>query len=60
MKELTKINGMDTYRPIDASTLTREQRKRALSPLLFLVEKSSGDIKGRMCVDGSKQRREPN
>ena len=54
MKELTKINGMDTYRPIDASTLTREQRKRALSSLLFLVEKKNGDIKGIIFVDGSK------
>ena len=54
MKELTQIHDMDTYWPLDASTLTREQRKRALSSLLFLVEKKNGDIKGIMFVDGSK------
>ena len=57
MKELTQIHDMDMYHPLDASTLTWEQRKMALSYLLFLVEKRSGDIKGRMCVEGSKQRR---
>ena len=60
MKDLTQIHDMDTYLPLDASTLTWEQIKRALSSILYLVEKRSGDIKGRMCVDGSKQRREPN
>ena len=59
MKELTQIHDMDTYRSLDASTLTIEQRKRALSDLLFLVGKRSEDIKGRICVDGSKKRREP-
>ena len=39
MKELTQIHDMDTYRPLDASTLTWEQRKRSLSSLLFIVEK---------------------
>ena len=57
MKEITQIHDIDMYRPLDASTLTWEQRKRALSYLLFLVEKRSGDIKGRICVEGSKQRR---
>ena len=39
MKELTQIHDMDTYCPLYASTLTWEQRKRALSSLLFLLEK---------------------
>jgi hypothetical protein len=29
---------------------------RALSPLLFLKEKRTGDIKGRACINGAPQR----
>ena len=47
MKELTQIHDMDTHHPLDASTLTWEQRKRALSSILFIVEKRCGDIKGK-------------
>ena len=47
MKELTQIRDMDTHHPLDASTLTWEQRKRALPSILFLVEKRCGDIKGK-------------
>ena len=39
-----------------ADKLSREQRMKALSSLLFLKEKRMGDIKGRACINGSPQR----
>jgi hypothetical protein len=47
---------MDTWKPMDAAKLSREQRMRALSSLLFLKEKRTGDIKGRACINGVPQR----
>ena len=56
VKEFTQIQDMDTYTPMDASKLTREQKTKALSSLLFLTEKRDGRIKARQCAVGSKQR----
>ncbi len=56
MKELTSLHVMDTWKPMDAAKLSREQRMRALSSLLFLKEKRTGDIKGRACINGVPQR----
>ena len=56
MKELTSLHVMDIWRPMDAAKLSREQRMRALSSLLFLKEKRTGDIKGRACINGAPQR----
>jgi hypothetical protein len=39
MKELTSLHVMDTWKPMDVTKLSREQRMRALSSLLFLKEK---------------------
>ncbi len=47
---------MDTWLPIEAGKLPREQRMRALSSLLFRKEKQTGDIKGRVCINGVPQR----
>ncbi len=49
---------MDTCPPMEAGELLREQRMRALSSLLFLKEKHTGDIKGRVCINGAPQRGE--
>jgi hypothetical protein len=38
-KEMTQLHIMDTWTPIEAEKLSREQRMRALSSLLFLKEK---------------------
>ena len=55
-KELNQIHNMDTYIPMDARQLTKEQRQKALNALLFLTQKRSGELKARKCADGSKQR----
>ncbi len=39
MKELTQLHVMDTWTPMYADRLSREQKMRTLSSLLFLKEK---------------------
>ena len=39
LKKMTQLHIMDTWTPMDAGKLLREQRMRALSSLLFLKEK---------------------
>ena len=56
VKELTQLHVMDTWKPIHAEKLTREEKMKALSSLLFLKEKRTGDIKGRACINRAPQR----
>jgi hypothetical protein len=71
---MTQLHIMDMWSPMEAGKLSREQRMRALSSLLFLKDKQTGDIKhpegGRgvayrinrinvhHCNDRSKRRKE--
>jgi hypothetical protein len=55
VKELMQLHIMDTWTPLKVSKLSKEQRKRALSSLLFLKEKRTGDVKGPSCIDGAPQ-----
>ena len=41
----------------DASTLTEVEKQKALPAVNLIKEKWNGVIKGRSCVDGSKQRK---
>jgi hypothetical protein len=56
VSELTQLHIMDTWTVMDPGQLTREDRARALSSLLFLKEKRCGKIKGRACINGAPQR----
>ncbi len=56
MNKLTQLHVMDMWRPMYTDKLSQEQQMQALSLLLFLKEKRSGDIKGRACVNGAPQR----
>ena len=58
MKELRGIDDLDTFFPVDANSLTKEQKQAALESLAFIIEKRNGDVKTRKCVNGSKQRLE--
>jgi len=58
MKELSGIDNLDTFFPVAANSLTKEQKQAALESLAFITEKRNGDVKTRTCVDGSKQRSE--
>ena len=53
------MHDMQTYKPIDPKTMTRQQKSEALNSLIFLTEKQNRDAKSRMCGDSSKQRRHP-
>jgi hypothetical protein len=55
-KELKQLHDMETFFPVDASTLTKQDKAKAIASLMFLKEKRNGDIKGRACADGRKQR----
>ena len=51
--EMEQLHRMGSLQP---KTLTRAQRKRTLSYLMYLKWKSTGRIKGRGCADSRKQR----
>ena len=54
--ELTQLHVMDTWMVIDLSQLSKEEREKALSSLLFPKEKRYRKIKGRVCINGAHQR----
>lgn len=56
LKEMTQMHDMNAFFTRDVKTLTREQRVRALSSIIFLKEKHTGEIKSRTCVNGAPQR----
>ena len=56
-KELKQLHEMDAFIPLNPSTLTQEQKERAIASLIFLTEKRDGTIKARQCADGRKQRK---
>ena len=55
-KELTQMHNMNVFCPIEVESLTYNEKKKALSLLMFLKEKRDSSIKGRMCADGRKQK----
>ena len=54
--DLTQLHAMDTWVPGDPSRLSRSEKVRALSSLMFLKENRSGKVKGRAYVNGAPQR----
>jgi hypothetical protein len=55
-KELDQFNKYKVFEPKHANDLSEEDRKKALSLLIFLKEKKSGAVKARSCANGSVQR----
>jgi len=55
-KELQQLHETETYIPMVPKKLSRIDRFKALSALMFLVEKRDGSIKARKCAVRSKQR----
>jgi len=55
-KELYQLHTMNCFRPRDPHSLTRDERRKALSSLMFLTEKRTGEVKARACANGSVQR----
>lgn len=55
-KELSQLHTLNCFRPQDPRTLTRDDRRNALTSLMFLTEKRTGEVKARACANGSVQR----
>jgi hypothetical protein len=55
-KELDQFNKNKVFEPKHAYDLSEEDRKKALSSLIFFKEKKNGTIKARSCANGSVQR----
>ena len=55
-KELAQFHTMSCFSPRNANTLSRDERRNALTSLMFLTEKRSGEVKARACANGSVQR----
>ena len=51
-KELTQMHNMNVFRPIELKSLTNDNKKKALSSLMFLKEKRDSLVKVCMCADG--------
>ena len=56
LDELQQLHDRKALEPRPADKLTREERRAALNYLMFLKKKRNGQIKGRGCADGRKQR----
>ena len=54
VKELSKIHDMYTFTPVDAANMTCEERRAAVSSLMFLKENFNGGVKRRSCANGAK------
>ena len=54
--ELNQLHDMSIFRPVDAGSLTEQQKQEALRLLMFIKEKRDGTVKGPACADGRKQR----
>ncbi len=55
-KELNQFNKYELFKPQHANDLSEEDKKKALSSLIFLKEKKDGNIKARSCANGNPQR----
>jgi hypothetical protein len=49
-KELNQFNKYGVFKPKHVRDLSDEEKSKALSLLIFLKEKKSGDIKARLCA----------
>jgi Reverse transcriptase (RNA-dependent DNA polymerase) len=55
LAEFCQLDDKKVFKPMVASTLTREQKKSALRAINLIKEKRCGKLKGRTCEDGRPQ-----
>jgi len=53
---MKQLHDMHTFIPRDPKSLTLEECKKALSSLIFLMEKETNKVKGRTCANGAPKR----
>ena len=58
-KEVKQLHDLDVFFPREYKSLSKQERPRAISSLIFLKEKHEGEdgIKGRACANGAPQRK---
>jgi hypothetical protein len=54
-KELHQFNIYNIFKPLEANSLSNEEKRGALSLLIFLEEKINGTVKARSCANRSVQ-----
>ena len=62
LKEFTQlikgsVPGKPVVEHVDASTLTHDEKRKAIPAVNLIKEKWNGKLKGRTCADGSSQRK---
>ena len=62
-KEFKQLNdgavpGKPVVCPVNPNTFTKEEKVKAFNAVTLIKEKRNGDIKGRACADGSRQKYE--
>ncbi len=50
------MHNMNLFQPVMRESLSKEERAKALTLLMFLKEKRDESVKARMCANGRKQR----
>ena len=59
-KEMQQHHDMETYSPVDPSTLSYNDKKEAVGAMVNLVKKRTGQIKARQCGREDMQKNSPN
>jgi hypothetical protein len=55
-KELKQMHDMEVFRPVEEGSLSKKEKDKAVTSLMFLKEKRDHSVKARMCANGQKQR----
>jgi hypothetical protein len=53
-KELAQMHNMEVFCPVTRDLLTKEEKMKAVTSLMFLKEKRDHSVKARMCADRQK------
>jgi hypothetical protein len=56
MLEFAQLEALNVYESIDATLLSKEQKRGALRAINLIKEKRDGRLKGRTVADGRPQR----
>ena len=56
LKELDQLHRRSSFTPVSVKSMTGKERQRAMKALMFLSEKRTGEIKGRMVYNGKPTR----
>ena len=55
LKEFAQLDNMNTFKPIKADSISKQERRKSLRLINLIKEKRDGTLKGRTCADGRSQ-----